>query len=569
VAAPEVPDEVALITVCPKCQLPLNVTPADLRVALGQVRCGRCAQVFNALVSLQEEILSASDRASTTSINQVLVISAGDADSANTGRFQAPSPPAPAADDAGRNDAPVDDEPVERDFGADTLTSLDIARLMAAGAAQSTPPPEPDMDLGVELDLGLRMTGTYAAPAAPPQESPAPGPGPEPEPEPGIELPTTDTTATDDARETGSGTEPADAAATPTEATDGAAESGAGGATGSAQDDAQDSGPPDSPQAPAFQPVDIIESDPVNQFELTRAANDPGSGLPQVANDPIIDESEWTVVPQLAAAIHSTTSRAGTSDDSGAVEERESSGIRWLEIEAAPPASAAAAGAAAAGARAMAASAAAATSAVTADGPTPQQAAVLASLGPKPAPAPEARMRQYMTAGAVLLAVLLVAQVVHRHRRELADTVVLRAPLTALYGALGRPIVPDWELAAYDVRQLGVVAEPVAAGTLTVRASIRNQGTREQPAPLLRVTLQDRYGNRIAMRDLAPHEYAGKDGKPGPPARAPSLAPGRRIDAQVALLDPGGSAVGFELDACLRREDGRTACANDSAPTAR
>ncbi len=38
---------------------------------------------------------------------------------------------------------------------------------------------------------------------------------------------------------------------------------------------------------------------------------------------------------------------------------------------------------------------------------------------------------------------------------------------------------------------------------------------------------------------------------------------------EVALLDPGSSAVGFELDACLRREDAATACANDAAPTAR
>ena len=43
-----------MITLCPKCKLSLSVTAADLRVAQGQVRCGRCTAVFNALASLQE-----------------------------------------------------------------------------------------------------------------------------------------------------------------------------------------------------------------------------------------------------------------------------------------------------------------------------------------------------------------------------------------------------------------------------------------------------------------------------------------------------------------------------------
>jgi hypothetical protein len=510
------------------------------------VRCGRCAQVFNALVSLQEEIPPASDRTSTTSINEVLVISAGDADSANTGRFQAPAALAASASDDGRAYAPPDDdEPVERDFGADTLTSRDIAELMAACATPDTRTPEPELDLGVELDIGLQMAGPDAR-ATDPQEEPAPQ-----EPGAGIAMPApAEPVATvESAEDRASEAPPEDALGAPLEASpDGA------------PNDAPNESVPESLPAPAFHPVDIIEADPVNHFELTRAANDPGSGLPPVANDPIVDESEWTVVPQLAAATQAAMRPGDTTGDGDDDDERERSGLRWLEIEAAPsPAISAAVVAAAAATR---------DAADVAD--TQHQDAMLASLGAKPAPAQDPRTRQFMLAGAVLLGILLLAQVVHRNRRELADSVVLHAPLTALYGAIGRPIVPDWDLAAYDVRQLGVVAEPVAAGTLTVRASIRNQGARAQPAPLLRVTLQDRYGNRIAMRDLKPSEYAGKDGRPGPPAvRAPMLAPGRRIDVQVGLLDPGGSAVGFELDACLRREDGRTACANDAAAAIR
>ena len=44
-----------MYTVCPKCALPLAVTAADLRAGQGYVRCGRCANVFNALLRLSEE----------------------------------------------------------------------------------------------------------------------------------------------------------------------------------------------------------------------------------------------------------------------------------------------------------------------------------------------------------------------------------------------------------------------------------------------------------------------------------------------------------------------------------
>jgi len=44
-----------MFTVCPKCTLTLAVTAADLRAGQGYVRCGRCLNVFNALLALSEE----------------------------------------------------------------------------------------------------------------------------------------------------------------------------------------------------------------------------------------------------------------------------------------------------------------------------------------------------------------------------------------------------------------------------------------------------------------------------------------------------------------------------------
>jgi hypothetical protein len=76
--------------------------------------------------------------------------------------------------------------------------------------------------------------------------------------------------------------------------------------------------------------------------------------------------------------------------------------------------------------------------------------------------------------------------------------------------------------------------------------------------PLLRVVMQDRFGNRVAARDLQPAEYLG----PGAPPVS-LMAPGQRVDVQVAFQDPGQAATGFEIDACMAHRDHTVSCAND------
>lgn len=169
------------------------------------------------------------------------------------------------------------------------------------------------------------------------------------------------------------------------------------------------------------------------------------------------------------------------------------------------------------------------------------------------------RVELWYGIAAGVLALLLVAQVVHRYRNELALNPALNGPLASLYDALGAPLAPRWDPAALDVRQLGAIAEGDASGQLLVRASIRNEASRAQPMPLLRLTLQDRYGKRLASRDLTPREYLGERA-----GARDFLAAGQRVDAEVAVLDPGSNAVGFEVDACLPNGQGGVACAGDS-----
>jgi len=159
--------------------------------------------------------------------------------------------------------------------------------------------------------------------------------------------------------------------------------------------------------------------------------------------------------------------------------------------------------------------------------------------------------------GASLAALTLALQIINHNRDSLAASPRFNRPLTALYGAFGVTLAPNWDLHAYDIRQLG--SDALHAGQITVRASIKNAGAQALPLPLLRVTLQDRFGNRIAARDVQPQFYL-----PGVVPSSALLGAGQRIDAEMAFVDPGANAVGFELDACLPMRGGRVACANDS-----
>src|ERR1700733_2315484 len=174
------------------------------------------------------------------------------------------------------------------------------------------------------------------------------------------------------------------------------------------------------------------------------------------------------------------------------------------------------------------------------------------------APAPK---KSYLAPAAlVVLALLLIGQALHHYRGELAVNPRLHGPLTALYGWLGVPLRPHWDVTAYEVHQLGASALAEATGELTVRASVKNDAAEPQPLPLLRVTLLDRFGNRLAAREVPPRAYLHVA-----PADGALLPAGERVDAQMAFIDPGREAVGFEIDACLQTPGMRIHCANDAA----
>lgn len=147
---------------------------------------------------------------------------------------------------------------------------------------------------------------------------------------------------------------------------------------------------------------------------------------------------------------------------------------------------------------------------------------------------------------ALPLMLLLLVQVIHNYRATLARHPQIGAPLQSIYAALGFTLRPDWNLHAYEVQQWGVASDPSTPGTLKVRASVKNLADFAQPYPLLKLVLEDRWGDQVRAREFEPAEYLD-------PTTAPDrlLAPAQQTTATIAIVDPGPDAEGFRFDVCL------------------
>lgn len=144
------------------------------------------------------------------------------------------------------------------------------------------------------------------------------------------------------------------------------------------------------------------------------------------------------------------------------------------------------------------------------------------------------------------LVILLLVQIVHHYRSDLARHPQVGAPLMNLYNSVHLPLTPDWNLHAYEIKQWGVLSDPVQPGMLKVRASITNRAAFAQPYPLLKLVLEDRWGDQVRAREFEPAEYLD----PGSAADR-MLGPQQQVNATINIVDPGPDAEGFRFDVCL------------------
>jgi len=158
--------------------------------------------------------------------------------------------------------------------------------------------------------------------------------------------------------------------------------------------------------------------------------------------------------------------------------------------------------------------------------------------------------------GCLLLLFGLLAQVTHYYRQDLVRHPALGDVLREVYGRLGAPLSPNWDLAAFELRQWGDSSDASNEDRMIIRASLTNRAAFAQPHPILRLELDDRYGETIAVRDLEPAEYLKN-----PTEASRLLAPSASTEAEILILNPGRDSVGYRLDVCLRESPTQLRCA--------
>ena len=83
---------------------------------------------------------------------------------------------------------------------------------------------------------------------------------------------------------------------------------------------------------------------------------------------------------------------------------------------------------------------------------------------------------------------------------------------------------------------------PRTPGTLRVRASIKNLADFAQPYPLLKLVLEDRWGEQVRAREFEPAEYLDPTYRARSPAGARRSRPTRRSRSSIPVRTPKASA---------------------------
>ena len=173
---------------------------------------------------------------------------------------------------------------------------------------------------------------------------------------------------------------------------------------------------------------------------------------------------------------------------------------------------------------------------------------------------PPRRGRRWLALGSVLLALALAMQVTHYYRQMIVRHPQAGDALRQIYALIGQPLSPNWDLDAFEVRQWGPTADVAPGEPLTVRASLTNRAAHAQPYPLLRLEFEDRFGAAVARRDFMPTEYLKNDQQ-----AARHFAASGTTEAELSVVAPGGDAVGYTIEICLREEPSRIRCAHGGA----
>ena len=173
------------------------------------------------------------------------------------------------------------------------------------------------------------------------------------------------------------------------------------------------------------------------------------------------------------------------------------------------------------------------------------------------APHPRSTARRIgMIVVAVLLLLILAAQVVHQERDTLAKNPAVNNLIGPLYRALGNPLVPAWDVTGWSFEATTGNADG-SDEQLSIYSRIANRSDEALPYPLIGISLTDRFEEIIGSRMLEAGDYLANSLNP-----RKMVAPGEAFDAFITIPSPDAMASGYKLDVCYRLPDRRLRCAD-------
>ncbi|HYW03262.1 MAG TPA: DUF3426 domain-containing protein [Gammaproteobacteria bacterium] len=161
------------------------------------------------------------------------------------------------------------------------------------------------------------------------------------------------------------------------------------------------------------------------------------------------------------------------------------------------------------------------------------------------APRPR-RPRRWLWGTLCVLALLaLAAQAGFWNRDSWAESPQWRPVLAAVCGRLPVPcgLPPFVMLDRLRLENYTFSADPDRPGALSFSGVLVNRAPLPQAFPLLHISMENRWGDTVAVGAFGPADYLGE-----PVDTEDGIRPGQHIPIRLELKDPGSQASGFQFE---------------------
>ena len=192
---------------------------------------------------------------------------------------------------------------------------------------------------------------------------------------------------------------------------------------------------------------------------------------------------------------------------------------------------------------------------VTEETPLPDETELLTAANGQENPVPARTANWRLIGGAVALALVLGIQAVHFSRDALATSPTMNGLLSGVYGAIGMPLTPAWDVTGWRFEATRGSTDD-AGEVLSIYSRIGNQADMALPYPVISVSLTDRFEEIIGSRVLGPDDYLEDHLNAGG-----FVEPGTSFTAAISIESPAEDATGFKLNVCYRLEGLKLRCA--------